>query len=77
MNSFCDTKYHVALFPSVNYVMKAEKFLLSENLPIKIIPVPKILSSDCGVCIRFTMEMSGKIKKILDQNFEGVEYRQL
>jgi len=77
MNCNTDTLYFVALFPSVSHVMKAEKLLIAENLPIKIIPVPKIISSDCGVCIRFNFDISDRIKLILDQNFEGIEYRQL
>ena len=72
-----DTLYWVALFPSVSHVMKAEKILNTENLPIKIIPVPKVISSDCGVCIRFNYDISEKIKLVLNQNFECIEYRQL
>lgn len=72
-----DTCYKVALFQSVNHVMKAEKILLAEEIPIKIIPVPKMISSDCGVCIRFKNNLLKKIRDVLDQNFEGVEYRDM
>jgi hypothetical protein len=57
--------------------MKAERMLLSEGLPIKIIPVPKSISSDCGVCIRFEEKLLDKIETILNDNFETVEIRQL
>lgn len=69
--------YYVALFQSVSHVMKAERMLLSEGLPIKIIPVPKSISSDCGVCIRFEEKLLDKIETILNDNFETVEIRQL
>ncbi|MCE5275163.1 MAG: DUF3343 domain-containing protein [Syntrophaceae bacterium] len=40
------------LFDSVNAALLAEKLLKEEGVPFKLIPVPKSLSSDCGVCIR-------------------------
>jgi hypothetical protein len=69
--------YYVALFQSVSHVMKAERMLQSEGLAIKIIPVPKSISSDCGVCIRFEEKLLDKIETILNDNFETVEIRKL
>lgn len=48
--------YLVALFNSVSHVMKAERMLKDAGVPHKIIPVPKAISADCGVCIRFKPE---------------------
>lgn len=42
----------VILFESVNAAMLAEKLLRDAGMAIKLIPVPKRISSDCGVCIR-------------------------
>jgi hypothetical protein len=36
--------------------MKAEKILKEASIPYKIIPVPKRISADCGVCIRLLPE---------------------
>ncbi len=69
--------YFAALFPSVSHVMKAERILLVEKLAIKIIPVPKSISSDCGVCIRFEEKLLDIIQTILNNNFEKVEFRKL
>jgi hypothetical protein len=44
--------YVVLLFDSVNAALLAEKILKEGSIPHKLIPVPKHLSSDCGVCIR-------------------------
>jgi len=49
--------YDVILFKAVSYALKAEKILKKEGLPHKLIPVPKHISSDCGVCIRFEPEI--------------------
>jgi hypothetical protein len=44
--------YRVFLFPSVSHVLKAEKILIRAAIPYKVIPVPRQISSDCGVCLR-------------------------
>ena len=69
--------YFVILFPSVSHVMKAEKILLAEELPIKIIPVPRSISSDCGVCIRLEESVVEKSRTILHNQFENMEFRKL
>ena len=46
----------VLLFPSVHQVMKAEKFLKGRGFSIDIIPVPREISSDCGVAIELPWE---------------------
>ncbi len=70
-------KYYVIIFSSVSHVMKAEKILINEKIPIKIIPVPKSISSDCGVCIRLEEDLIVKTKTILENHFEAMEFRQL
>ncbi len=45
---------YVAIFNSVHRVMKAEKLLKGEKLPMLLIPAPRALSSDCGLAIRYT-----------------------
>jgi hypothetical protein len=44
--------YSVVLFNSVNQTMWADKVLRGKSIPFKLIPVPRTISSDCGVCIR-------------------------
>lgn len=45
--------YAVILFYSTNRAIRAEKVLRKAGLEVKPIPVPRHLSSDCGVCLRF------------------------
>ncbi|MBN1968642.1 MAG: DUF3343 domain-containing protein [Candidatus Delongbacteria bacterium] len=40
------------LFDSTNHAIMAEHFLKKERLKIRIVPVPRELSSNCGVCIQ-------------------------
>ncbi len=44
--------YDIVLFYSTNHALRAEKVLLGAGIPCKLIPVPRHLSSDCGVCVR-------------------------
>ena len=57
--------YSVMLFKAVSYVLKAEKILKAEGIPHKIIPVPKYISSDCGVCVRFEPAVQNEIETAL------------
>lgn len=64
------TSYNVILFKSVSYALKAEKILKTEGLPYKLIPVPKQISSDCGICLRCEPIFQNKIKAALANKVE-------
>ncbi len=42
----------VILLESVSHALHAEKLLKAAGVKCKLIPVPRHLSSDCGVCLR-------------------------
>lgn len=56
---------YILIFNSVHKVMKAEKILKSSGVSFKTIPVPRQLSSDCGLAIRVTGFILEKILQIL------------
>ncbi len=56
----------VAIFHSIHRVMKAEKLLKAEKLEILLIPVPRQLSSDCGLAIRFPLALRDELAGVLD-----------
>ncbi|WP_303722363.1 DUF3343 domain-containing protein [Malonomonas rubra] len=56
---------YVAIFHSIHRVMKAEKVLKAAGLKILLIPVPRQLSSDCGLAIRFSPESRAQIEEAL------------
>jgi hypothetical protein len=70
-------QYCVALFNSVSHVMKAEKVLKEAGISHKIVPVPKTISLDCGVCIRFAPEEREAIAAALDSHVPIREIREL
>jgi hypothetical protein len=47
-----DKQHAVILVYSTSYALRAEKVLAEAGISCKLIPVPRHLSSDCGVCVR-------------------------
>ena len=45
-------QYAVILVYSTSYAIRAEHVLSQTGISCKLIPVPRHLSSDCGVCVR-------------------------
>ena len=43
------------VFDSIHHVMKAERFLKRGGLKIDLIPMPREISSDCGVAIELPL----------------------
>ncbi len=44
--------YAVILVYSTSHAMRIEKLLAEQGIACKMMPVPRHLSSDCGVCVR-------------------------
>ena len=47
-----DKRYTVILVHSISHAVKAERLLNKAGIACKLIPVPRQLSSQCGVCVR-------------------------
>ena len=45
-------EYVVILIYSISYALRIEKVLQQAGITCKLIPVPRHLSSNCGVCVR-------------------------
>jgi len=69
------TSYYVILFKSVSYALKAEKILKACGFPHKLIPVPKEISSDCGICLRFEPALQNAIQAALAGKVDFEEIR--
>lgn len=57
--------WEVVLFPSVHHALRAERLLKEAGLPCKLIPIPRNLSSDCGVCLRFDSPLRPRVEETL------------
>lgn len=69
--------YLIALFHSVSHVIRSERILLERRIPHKIIPVPKKISTECGVSIRFLPEHRDSIIHALDGEADIIEIKEL
>ncbi len=69
--------FRVLIFESVSSVLVAEKILKDAGIPNKIIPVPRYLSSDCGVCIRVDAGNLSQINEILQGKVKVLSVREL
>jgi len=67
--------YSVVIFYSTSAAIRAESLARKDKLIVKLIPVPRNLSSDCGICLRFNNEDKQKIKEILKEN--KIEYENI
>jgi hypothetical protein len=56
----------VILVYSTGHAVRAEKLLQEEGIPSKLVPVPRHLSSDCGVCVRISLADADSARRILD-----------
>ncbi|MDD5476096.1 MAG: DUF3343 domain-containing protein [Syntrophales bacterium] len=65
--------YSIALFDSTSAVLFAEGILKEAGVSFKIIPVPRHLSSDCGVCLRFSVTDKKRVEELLSPIVGGFE----
>ena len=67
--------YVAILVLSTSHALRAEKVLHMASIESKLIPVPRSLSSDCGVCVRIKAEDSEAAEEALRKQevaFEGI-----
>ena len=63
-----DSQFSVVLFYSTSGAIRAEKLAKKAGLKVKLIPVPRHLSSDCGVCLRCESSDVENLQGILDDS---------
>lgn len=66
-----ETQFVVITFSSTHHALKAEKVLKKADIPAKVIPVPRNISSDCGVALRFEKQFEDEVRTEL--NVENIE----
>jgi hypothetical protein len=53
------------LFESTHAVIKAERLLDEKKIPCKVIPVPKHISSECGLALEVSTEVRAEVVRAL------------
>ena len=59
--------YSVVLFHSISAALRAEKLLKGNSVAVKPISIPRHLSSDCGICLRFERSEEAQVRMILQR----------
>lgn len=70
-----ESDYCVALFNSTSGAIRGEKLAKEAGLSVKLIPVPRHLSSDCGVCLRCESKDALALRALLEG--AGVEFEDI
>lgn len=69
----------VLIFHSIHRVMKAEKVLKKAGLDVRLMPVPRQLSSDCGLSLAFPLGDREAVQQALEAHgcaFEELHARE-
>lgn len=61
-------EFAVVLVESTNQAMRIEHLLNMSGIKSKLIPVPKVLSSSCGNCLRIDPAEIEKVKFVIEKN---------
>ena len=68
-------EYRAILFPSTNHTLRGEKVLQRAGVQARIIPVPRHLSSDCGISIRIAVNQEERARTAMNEaslEFRGI-----
>ena len=57
--------YGVVLLPSTSAALRSEKVLQRAGLEVKLIPVPREISSNCGIAVRFAWSEREQVEAAL------------
>lgn len=57
--------YAIILVDSTGHALRVERILKQHALTCKLIPVPRHLSSDCGVCVRIFLQDAERAHALL------------
>ena len=55
----------ILIFRGTHQVLSAEKRLKGGGVPLRLIPVPRRLTSDCGLAIRIPLDQRDRAREIL------------
>jgi len=56
------------LFDSTRAVIRAEKLCRQHQIPCQIIPVPRKISSECGMSIEISASFLEEVRDFLEEN---------
>jgi hypothetical protein len=61
------SSYRLYLVPSASHAIKGETALVRTGIPCALIPVPRTVGSQCGVCLRVDLDLGDRAAKALEK----------
>ncbi|MEJ5185633.1 MAG: DUF3343 domain-containing protein [Candidatus Geothermincolales bacterium] len=71
-DAFGNRPCRVVLFHGTHWAIKAESAARQEGITARLIPIPREMSSDCGVCLRHLAEDTERLLEVMSKN--GIKY---
>jgi hypothetical protein len=60
------SEYGIVLFDTTQAAIRAEKVLQQAGIKTKLIPVPRHISSNCGISLRFNLRLASEVASSLN-----------
>ncbi len=60
-------EFRVIVFYSTHKTLLAEKALKERKIPAVVVPLPKEISSDCGLGLKFNVELEAQVIEALER----------
>jgi hypothetical protein len=57
--------YYIVTFETTHHALKFEKALKGKSIPLTLLPVPRRLSSSCGIAARFFPDVLNSVKELI------------
>jgi hypothetical protein len=59
--------YRLYLVPSASYAIKGENVLIQAGIACSLMPLPRTISTQCGVCLRVSLELGDRATEALQR----------
>ena len=64
---------YIVTFKNTNFAIKAEQCLLEQKLRVSVLPLPSLISTGCGICLRIKPdEIKSALDILAEKNISGI-----
>lgn len=61
-------EYAYLVVYSTSHALMYEKMLMQRDISCNLVPVPRHISSDCGVCVRFQQQDTTAVEEVIAES---------
>lgn len=63
----------IFLFQNIRQVILAERWCVDSRIAVRVLPVPRPYSTECGMCLEINVEDGNKLEKFASDNGMAVQ----